>query len=228
MAKCGCAGNTCSCALTGGRNVQVTGTGSSTNPYVINATTTVLAGSSNVNVTGSGTATDPYVVAVPDVARSVLVGGANVTVTGTGTAGNPYVISSTGGGGGGTVLLGGSNVLITGTGTSGDPYVVNATGTIAVADTVINAGTGITVTGVGTSASPYVITATGGGGTETAAGVFVIWQSGSSYPYASLADAQAAGLKNSETLMFIGPETPPAWAATHTKGVLHVRAVSVG
>lgn len=38
MAKCGCSGGTCSCLLTAGTNIEVLGTGSSTNPYVLNVT----------------------------------------------------------------------------------------------------------------------------------------------------------------------------------------------
>lgn len=38
MAKCGCAGGTCSCLLTAGTNIEITGTGTGTNPYVLNVT----------------------------------------------------------------------------------------------------------------------------------------------------------------------------------------------
>jgi hypothetical protein len=66
MAKCGCAGGTCSCVLTGGTNVQVTGTGSSTNPYVVSATGTALTvvdtPTIDLTLTGEGTSSSPLVL----------------------------------------------------------------------------------------------------------------------------------------------------------------------
>lgn len=66
MAKCGCAGQTCSCVITAGRNVQVTGTGSSSNPFVVSATGTALevadTDTIDLSLTGEGTAVSPLVL----------------------------------------------------------------------------------------------------------------------------------------------------------------------
>lgn len=63
MAKCGCGGATCSCLITPGSNVTITGAGSSTNPYVISSTGTVLTvtdtATIDLTLTGAGTTTSP-------------------------------------------------------------------------------------------------------------------------------------------------------------------------
>ena len=65
---CGCASDRCSCTVTGGTGIVVTGTGSDTNPYEITATgegTHVVgsdAGGVDMTVTGTGTFDDPIVV----------------------------------------------------------------------------------------------------------------------------------------------------------------------
>lgn len=67
MAKCGCASTVCTCKVTGGTNVQVTGTGTLGDPYVIGVPATLVltvADTSSVDLTliGSGTTVDPYVL----------------------------------------------------------------------------------------------------------------------------------------------------------------------
>lgn len=66
MAKCGCAGGTCSCAITAGTNVSVTGTGSTTNPYVVSSTGTALtvqdSSTIDLTLTGEGTAVNPLLL----------------------------------------------------------------------------------------------------------------------------------------------------------------------
>lgn len=64
MAKCGCSGQSCSCAITAGANITITGTGSTTNPFRISArplnvqvtdTATI-----NMTLTGDGSTTNPW------------------------------------------------------------------------------------------------------------------------------------------------------------------------
>jgi microcystin-dependent protein len=89
MARCGCASNVCTCTIQGGAGVQVSGTGTQTDPYILGATPTVLT-----------------------VADSVSV---DLTLTGQGSAQAPYVLradltDSPGGGGGGTAAPSGTIV----------------------------------------------------------------------------------------------------------------------
>lgn len=69
MARCGCSGGSgCSCLVTSGAGIRVSGSGSATDPYVVDATGTGITGSlvvadtSTVDLTmdGSGTQADPY------------------------------------------------------------------------------------------------------------------------------------------------------------------------
>ena len=68
MAKrCGCASQDCSCTITAGDGIQVTGTGSKTNPYVVTLVQTsgfTVADSASVDLTlsGAGTVDDPTVL----------------------------------------------------------------------------------------------------------------------------------------------------------------------
>lgn len=68
---CGCSGRTCSCALQGGTNVTVTGSGSSADPYIINSAestpgsvvvTTTIAGLNTLATAGSLVVGNRYVV----------------------------------------------------------------------------------------------------------------------------------------------------------------------
>lgn len=123
MARCGCAGAACSCFLTAGTNVTVTGAGTVGSPWVISAasvgftpqSTTSIALSlvSNIltasaiidpttgnllTITGSGLRVDCTDVATC-VAGSVNIQGANSTtvqtaVTGAGTMVSPYIVTS--------------------------------------------------------------------------------------------------------------------------------------
>lgn len=65
MARCGCSGTTCSCKVTGAGLVQVTGSGSSANPYIISveqAITVLDSSSIDFTITGTGSSGDPYVI----------------------------------------------------------------------------------------------------------------------------------------------------------------------
>lgn len=66
MAKCGCSGQACSCAIVAGSNIEITGTGSATNPFRISSrplnvqvadTATI-----NMHLTGDGSVTNPFTV----------------------------------------------------------------------------------------------------------------------------------------------------------------------
>jgi hypothetical protein len=70
VARCGCAGQTCSCVLVEGDNVTITGSGSAGSPFVISA--------------DGGGGGDPVTVSVTDTPTLDL------TLTG---AGHPYVLS---------------------------------------------------------------------------------------------------------------------------------------
>src|SRR4051794_15515180 len=78
MARCGCASNVCTCTITGGAGVQVSGTGTPTDPYVLAAQPTVLkvADSTSVDLTltGNGSSAAPYVLRA-DLATSPNPGG---------------------------------------------------------------------------------------------------------------------------------------------------------
>lgn len=72
MAKCGCAGSTCGCKI---------------------------AGSGGVEVTGTGTAQDPYVLTLGDITIDTLLTvddttSVNLTLLGSGETGDPYVLSA--------------------------------------------------------------------------------------------------------------------------------------
>lgn len=57
MARCGCnSAGGCSCSITAGTNVSISGVGSAANPYVINATSATAAG---CGLQGTGTAVNP-------------------------------------------------------------------------------------------------------------------------------------------------------------------------
>lgn len=70
MARCGCSGSTCSCLITAGAGVAVSGTGTEANPYVIDVVGSDISGTVRVqdtatvdmSLTGSGSTADPYVL----------------------------------------------------------------------------------------------------------------------------------------------------------------------
>lgn len=70
MPRCGCAGSTCSCLITAGPGVQITGSGQASNPYVITASAASIAGtltvqdtdSVDLSLAGEGTIAEPYVL----------------------------------------------------------------------------------------------------------------------------------------------------------------------
>lgn len=65
MARCGCS-KACTCLVTAGAHVTVTGNGSSGNPYVVSAeaaaVTVADTGSIDASISGTGTVADPYII----------------------------------------------------------------------------------------------------------------------------------------------------------------------
>lgn len=83
MSRCGCAGSACGCGITAGAGVTVTGVGSVSNPFVINATAAVLdihtvfqvddTDTLDLTLLGSGTALDPFILSgVPTMVMTDL------------------------------------------------------------------------------------------------------------------------------------------------------------
>ncbi len=70
MARCGCAGTTCGCKVNAGSGIEVTGTGTAQDPYIISidglsiADTLEVDDTASINLTlnGAGTALDPYIL----------------------------------------------------------------------------------------------------------------------------------------------------------------------
>jgi len=70
MARCGCAGTTCGCLVQAGSGIQVTGTGTRVDPYIVEQIGGDIGGLLIVNDTvnfdltllGSGTTADPFVL----------------------------------------------------------------------------------------------------------------------------------------------------------------------
>lgn len=89
--------------------------------------TNTLQNGSNINITGTGLVSDPYIISVTGIDGTItnLSAGSNIDITGTGVPLDPYAISVTGIDGSITNLSSGTNITITGTGTPGDPYVIN-------------------------------------------------------------------------------------------------------
>ena len=75
MARCGCASTACYCSVTGQDAVNVTGTGTSDNPYVVAVDPVVIHGATTssavTTVTGAGTHDNPFVVSVTSSATGV-------------------------------------------------------------------------------------------------------------------------------------------------------------
>jgi hypothetical protein len=66
MARCGCSNTTCSCQIIGAGAITVTGSGTVTNPYVVNGGLALEATNTNTVTMisgGSGTIDDPYILA---------------------------------------------------------------------------------------------------------------------------------------------------------------------
>jgi hypothetical protein len=111
MARCDCAGGRCSCGVTAGDGIEVTGSGEATNPYVITAVGQPITGqltvadtpSLNLTMTGQGEVNEPYVIsgevlssAPGPITQQLSVQDTatlDLTLFGGGTVDEPYVIS---------------------------------------------------------------------------------------------------------------------------------------
>jgi hypothetical protein len=99
--RCGCASNTCTCVITGGTGVEVSGSGTTTNPYVLDASevfqNVVAAGRLSCAIPGTSAAgpfhvpftvftNAPYAVCtvsgIPVGSAKVVARVANVATTG--------------------------------------------------------------------------------------------------------------------------------------------------
>lgn len=110
MARCSC-GGACQCALTAGTNATVTGSGTTTNPWVVSANTNCTSVrnclTKGCGVTGLGTAADPIRAELsPDANNALECRGNGLYVT----AGAGTVVSGCG---------------LTGNGSAGDPVRIN-------------------------------------------------------------------------------------------------------
>lgn len=143
MARCGCAGSTCSCLVTGGDHVTVTGIGTEADPYIVAVTLTATAegmvevgdtSTLNLTITGSGTLAEPYVITgAVTIALTAL---SDVDAPEAPAAGDVPIWVTTGGGhwefgpppttppGAVTATVG-----LAGDGSGGDPLRVNTSGT---------------------------------------------------------------------------------------------------
>lgn len=65
MARCGCAGGTCSCVVQGSGSIAVTGSGTAANPYVVSGggkVTVADTATVDLTLTGAGTQASPYLL----------------------------------------------------------------------------------------------------------------------------------------------------------------------
>lgn len=84
MARCGCSGNTCSCVVTGSGGISVTGTGTTSNPFIVSGGGVLqVSDTATVDLTlsGSGSGASPYqlsaaaVVSLDELTDVVATGG---------------------------------------------------------------------------------------------------------------------------------------------------------
>jgi hypothetical protein len=93
--------------LNPGTNIEISGTGTTASPYIINAANGAVADGSeteinegaNIFITGNGTTATPYIInaedSVGDGSETEINEGANIFITGNGTTATPYIISTT-------------------------------------------------------------------------------------------------------------------------------------
>lgn len=173
MARCDCAGGRCSCGITPGDGITITGSGEAANPFVITAVRQPITGqlavadtaTLDLTLVGNGDENEPYTISgnvvaePPSTITGLIDAGENVTITGSGTTADPYIIAADDPESIAGLIEAGTNITFTGTGTAADPFVVAVSGTITP-DSItglIEAGTNVTFTGTGTTADPYVV-----------------------------------------------------------------------
>lgn len=126
---------------------------------VVDGSETKLTAGTKVSITGTGTISTPYTInAIIDGSETKINAGTNVTLTGNGTIATPYIINSTSGGDGSeTKVTAGTNISVTGNGTIATPYIINNSLIVDGSETKLNPGITTTVTGNGTIGTPYTV-----------------------------------------------------------------------
>lgn len=150
--KCGCAGTTCSCKITGAGGISVTGAGTASNPYVISGGggfTTQDTATVDLTLLGSGSTTDPFILSA-----NVSLGLGDLTDVDDSVTTAGYVLARDSGGGfyfapPATVAVGAISVgqSIEGDGSGGDPL-----------DVKLAANSGLEIVSAGLRLDPYTVT----------------------------------------------------------------------
>lgn len=163
--------------VTEGTAIEVTGDGTSGDPYVI----------TNTGVTSVNGSTGAVTIPTLDGTETKVTAGTGTTVTGNGSVGSPYVITCTVTGGSTpdgteTKVTAGTAIGVSGDGSIATPYIISNTGVTSVngstgavviptydgSETKLTAGTNVTITGLGTVLSPYIINSSTGSGSTCA------------------------------------------------------------
>lgn len=129
MPKCNCAGSSCGCSVTAGDGIEVTGTGTAANPFVISSNISDLPIADSIAVTnstsvelgkkGTGSFGDPVVLSAQVVVRSPNGTRWSPTLSDSGVATwQPSGPAPVGSSGGGTTVV--SNDILYWNGTSWD------------------------------------------------------------------------------------------------------------
>lgn len=161
MARCGCAGGTCSCVVTGSGQISVTGTGTTSNPFVISGGGVLqVTDTSTVDLTlsGAGSGANPYslsaaaVVSLDELTDVVATGGATGYVLAKQADGsfalNPPSTASPG-----TIVVSGG---IEGDGSAGSPLSIK----LAPNSGLVEDSSGLKVSGGGGAWTAYTPTIT--------------------------------------------------------------------
>lgn len=164
MARCGCAGSSCSCVIKGAGTVTVTGSGTTARPYVVDSRLYLaggVAGNVDISLVGGGSIDDPYVInATVDVYLDDLqdvntAGGSTGDVLALQSDGSYALVAPV------TAPVGAisTDTSLDGDGSSGDPLGV----AVAAGGGLTVTGTGLALTGIGgwQTYTPVITTSTG-------------------------------------------------------------------
>lgn len=191
MAICRCKNNRCTCLITGGFGIDVSGNGTERNPYVAQALAWSLTGSegetADVTVTGTGVVGDPYVVTITTdgqtFTRTLFNANGTWVNPNAGTVAQVICIGGGGGGGGARATGGILSPSIGGSGGGGGAMSVSyfpIAGLPGTVEVVVGAGgaggiPGLTYYGApgGTSRFGQYLVASGGGGTDPSQFIYV-------------------------------------------------------
>lgn len=194
MARCGCSGGAlCSCVVTAGTNVTVTGNGNTGTPYVINAALAPITVSTTptVQLILSGTTLSAN-VKLDTASGNLLVANANglrldcAALTSCLVSAGVTTVADTA-----TI-----DASISGAGTSGSPYVISGVVKLDPAGILTTSGSGVLLTAATVQNSITV--------------------SGSTWPYACAETSAQPIYKNATTGALHGDAPYPASAGTNT------------